>query len=212
MAPALRFLIAIRHESESVQIIKRSFGDWLIRLNANKIARSSAVYIEHTEGRCSFREYFPIRAAHPAAFSDLEPSVYKNTWLSYISCRLLNLIWNMVGSISCLIPILRSSRTIGSSIVHIGMFGSWWVVMNYNLMLLSFSRLVVPYVGIADGFAANLAVYLGWYIVLCVGWFGMDFNLRAYWREMKWWCFRPLLCTLFRLNWAKQTPGIMRRN
>ena len=30
--------------------------------------------------------------------------------------------------------------------------------------------------------------------------------------EMKWWCFRPLLCTLFRLNWAKQTPGIMRRN
>ena len=27
----------------------------------------------------------------------------------------------------------------------------------------------------------------------------------------KWWCFRPLLCTLFRLNWAKQTPGIMRR-
>ena len=27
-----------------------------------------------------------------------------------------------------------------------------------------------------------------------------------------WWCFRPLLCTLLRLNWAKQTPGIMRRN
>ena len=25
-------------------------------------------------------------------------------------------------------------------------------------------------------------------------------------------CFRPLLCTLFRLNWAKQTPLIMRRN
>ena len=24
--------------------------------------------------------------------------------------------------------------------------------------------------------------------------------------------FRPLLCTLFRRNWAKQTPGIMRRN
>ena len=24
--------------------------------------------------------------------------------------------------------------------------------------------------------------------------------------------FRPLLCTLLRLNWAKQTPGIMRRN
>ena len=24
--------------------------------------------------------------------------------------------------------------------------------------------------------------------------------------------FRPILCTLFRLNWAKQTPGIMRRN
>ena len=23
-------------------------------------------------------------------------------------------------------------------------------------------------------------------------------------------CFRPLLCTLFRLNWAKQMPGIMR--
>ena len=36
---------------------------------------------------------------------------------------------------------------------------------------LSISRLVVliPYVGIADGFAANLAVYLGCYIVLCVG-------------------------------------------
>ena len=30
--------------------------------------------------------------------------------------------------------------------------------------------------------------------------------------EMKWWCFRPLLYILFRLNWAKQTPGIMRRN
>ena len=30
--------------------------------------------------------------------------------------------------------------------------------------------------------------------------------------EMKLWCFRPLLCTLFRLNWAKQTPGIMWRN
>ena len=30
--------------------------------------------------------------------------------------------------------------------------------------------------------------------------------------KMKWWCFWPLLCTLFRLNWAKQTPGIMRRN
>ena len=31
-------------------------------------------------------------------------------------------------------------------------------------------------------------------------------------REMKWWCFMPLLCTLLRLNWAKQKPGIMRRN
>ena len=29
--------------------------------------------------------------------------------------------------------------------------------------------------------------------------------------DVKWWCFRPLLCTLLRLNWAKQTPGIMRR-
>ena len=29
--------------------------------------------------------------------------------------------------------------------------------------------------------------------------------------KKKWWCFRLLLCTLFRLNWAKQTPGIMRR-
>ena len=28
----------------------------------------------------------------------------------------------------------------------------------------------------------------------------------------KWWCFRPPLCTLFRLNWVRQTPGIMRRN
>ena len=34
-------------------------------------------------------------------------------------------------------------------------------------------------------------------------------SLKSPW---KWWCFRPLLCTLFRLNWAKQTPGIMRRN
>ena len=24
--------------------------------------------------------------------------------------------------------------------------------------------------------------------------------------EMKCWCFRPLLCTLFRLNWAKDSP------
>ena len=30
--------------------------------------------------------------------------------------------------------------------------------------------------------------------------------------EMKLWCFRPLLCTLLKLNWAKQTPGITRRN
>ena len=30
--------------------------------------------------------------------------------------------------------------------------------------------------------------------------------------HLKWWCSRPLLCTLFRLNWAKQTLGIMRRN
>ena len=29
---------------------------------------------------------------------------------------------------------------------------------------------------------------------------------------IKLWCFMPLLCTLFRLNWAKQTPGIMRQN
>ena len=29
-----------------------------------------------------------------------------------------------------------------------------------------------------------------------VVWSGMK------WYEMKWWCFRPLLCTLFRLNWA----------
>ena len=29
--------------------------------------------------------------------------------------------------------------------------------------------------------------------------------------EMKLWCFRPLLRTLFILNWAKQTQGIMRR-
>ena len=52
---------------------------------------------------------------------------------------------------------------------------------------------------------------------------GISFNHSWFWRggrcshisvisEMKWWCFRPLLCTLFRLNWAKQTPGIMRRN
>ena len=35
--------------------------------------------------------------------------------------------------------------------------------------------------------------------------------IEGAWKK-KWWCFRPLLCTLFRLNWAKQTPGILRRN
>ena len=30
--------------------------------------------------------------------------------------------------------------------------------------------------------------------------------------QIKLWSFKPLLCTLFRLNWAKQMPGIMRRN
>ena len=30
--------------------------------------------------------------------------------------------------------------------------------------------------------------------------------------KMKWCCFRPLLCILFRLNCAKQTPGTMRLN
>ena len=33
----------------------------------------------------------------------------------------------------------------------------------------------------------------------------------SHYRLWKLWCFRPLLCTWFRLNWAKQTPGIMRR-
>ena len=26
--------------------------------------------------------------------------------------------------------------------------------------------------------------------------------------EIKWWCFRPLLCTLLRLNWAKKSQQI----
>ena len=39
-----------------------------------------------------------------------------------------------------------------------------------------------------------------------------ELSKRVTVKEMKLWCFRPLLCTLFRLNWAKQTPGIMRRN
>ena len=34
-------------------------------------------------------------------------------------------------------------------------------------------------------------------------------RLYSYVRK-KWWCFRPLLCTLFRLNWDKQTPGMSR--
>ena len=41
---------------------------------------------------------------------------------------------------------------------------------------------------------------------------GMTYSQLSKWNEMKWWCFRPLLCTLVRLNWAKQTPGIMRWN
>ena len=40
----------------------------------------------------------------------------------------------------------------------------------------------------------------------------VDDNSQENCERKKWWCFRPLLCTLFRLNWAKQTPGIMRRN
>ena len=40
----------------------------------------------------------------------------------------------------------------------------------------------------------------------------MALNSAVYMEEMKKRCFRPLLCTLFRLNWAKQTPGIMRQN
>ena len=41
---------------------------------------------------------------------------------------------------------------------------------------------------------------------------GLQWNLWIFMDRKKWLCFRPLLCTLFRLNWAKQTPGIMRRN
>ena len=41
-------------------------------------------------------------------------------------------------------------------------------------------------------------------------------NVAKHWhvagRENDMMVFRPLLCTLFRLNWTKQTPGIMRRN
>ena len=37
-------------------------------------------------------------------------------------------------------------------------------------------------------------------------------EIRSSWKNENDGCFRPPLCTLFRLNWAKQTPGIMRRN
>ena len=43
------------------------------------------------------------------------------------------------------------------------------------------------------------------------GWPKMQTEWRQ-WKENKMMVFRPLLGTLFRLNWAKQTPGIMRRN
>ena len=40
-----------------------------------------------------------------------------------------------------------------------------------------------------------------------------NFKINAiFTKEMKLWCLRHLLCTLLRLNWAKQTPGIIRRN
>ena len=47
-------------------------------------------------------------------------------------------------------------------------------------------------------------IYTSWMSIKC-----LIYTLKE---RKKWLCFRPLLCTLFRLNWAKQTPGIMRRN
>ena len=36
-------------------------------LKANKMALNSAVYMEDVDGKCSLREVFPIKAAHPSA-------------------------------------------------------------------------------------------------------------------------------------------------
>ena len=47
-------------------------------LKANKMALNSAVYMENVDGKCSLREVFPIKAAHPTAFSVFEQSVYIN--------------------------------------------------------------------------------------------------------------------------------------
>ena len=58
--------MAIRDDSESVQITKCSLDDLLMR------------YMEDVDGKCSLREVFPIKAAQPTAFSVFEPSVYIN--------------------------------------------------------------------------------------------------------------------------------------
>ena len=70
--------MAIRDDSESVQITKCSLDDLLMSLKANKMVLNSAVYMEDVDGKCSLREVFPIKAAHPTAFSVFEPSVYIN--------------------------------------------------------------------------------------------------------------------------------------
>ena len=48
-------------------------------------------------------------------------------------------------------------------------------------------------------------------LLACVNCYNQWGIIRVH-QKMKWWCFWPLLCTLLRLNWAKQTPGIMRRH
>ena len=48
--------MAIRDDSESVQITKCSLDDLLMSLKANKMALNSAVYMEDVDGKCSLRE------------------------------------------------------------------------------------------------------------------------------------------------------------
>ena len=50
-------------------VTKCPLDDLLMGLKANKMALNSAVYMEGVDGKCSLREVFPIKAAHPTAFS-----------------------------------------------------------------------------------------------------------------------------------------------
>ena len=45
-----------------------------------------------------------------------------------------------------------------------------------------------------------------------VVWRSVDVTVMQFGNDGNEMMVRPLVCTLFRLNWAKQTPGIMRRN